>query len=97
MSDIVNFSFLLYSALADACIYSIGENIANYKEEQGLHGKESGVRKMYALLMIVIMWVIGIIGVFVMRKIEPDDKMYPVWVLFVILAFTVFVIFHEWC
>ncbi len=55
------------------------------------------MRKMYALLMIVIMWVIGIIGVFVMRKIEPDDKMYPAWVLFVILAFTVFVIFHEWC
>lgn len=52
---------------------------------------------MYALLMIVIMWVIGIIGVFVMRKIEPDDKMYPAWVLFVILAFTVFAIFHEWC
>lgn len=96
MSDIVNFSFLLYSALVDACIYSIGEKKTDYKGNQGT-GKESGVKKMYALLMIVIMWVIGIIGVFAMRKIEPDDKMYPVWVLFVVLAFTVFVIFHEWC
>lgn len=51
---------------------------------------------MYALLMIVIMWVIGIIGIAIMKKIEPDNKIYPIWVLFIAMAFTVFAIFYAY-
>lgn len=51
---------------------------------------------MYTLLMIVIMWVIGIIEIAVMKKIEPDNKIYPIWVLFIVMAFTVFAIFYAY-
>lgn len=51
---------------------------------------------MYVLIAIIIMWVIGIIGIAVMKKIEPDNKIYPIWVLFIVVAFTVFAIFYAY-
>ena len=47
----------------------------------------------YKLLITVGMWVLGALCVWIMKKIEPDNKIYPVWVLFIALAFTVFALY----
>ena len=54
------------------------------------------VRKMnYKLLITIGMWVLGAVCVWVMKKIEPDNKIYPVWALFIALAFTGFAL-YDW-
>ena len=45
-------------------------------------------------LIIFAVWMIGIICIFIMKKIEPDNKIYPVWVLFIVLLFTGFTIYN---
>ena len=47
---------------------------------------------MYKLIVTVIVWIIGIIGIGIMKKIQPYNKIYPVWVAFVCIVFTCFVI-----
>ena len=49
----------------------------------------------YKIATTIAMWVIGGICVLIMKKIEPDNKIYPVWALFIALAFTTFAI-HDW-
>lgn len=51
---------------------------------------------MYALILIVILWIVGLAGIAVMKKIEPDNRIYCVWVLFVEVVFTLFVVFYEY-
>ncbi len=50
---------------------------------------------MYALIVTIILWMVGLLGIAVMKKIEPDNSIYRVWVLFVEVAFTLFVVFYE--
>lgn len=50
---------------------------------------------MYGLIVTIVMWIVGVIGVLVMKRIEPDNKIYPVWVLFIEIAFMLFVVFYE--
>lgn len=50
---------------------------------------------MYALICMLIMWMVGIVGIWVMRKIQPEDKIYPIWVVFVCVAIICFVIYYE--
>lgn len=45
---------------------------------------------IYKVLITIGMWVLGAICTLIMKKIEPDNKIYPVWALFVASAFTVF-------
>lgn len=49
----------------------------------------------YKPLITLGVWVLGGICVRVMKKIEPDNKIYPVWVLFIASAFTVFAL-YDW-
>lgn len=55
-------------------------------------GGEGGMWKIVVTLGI---WIVGAICVLVMKKIEPDDKIYPVWVLFIAIVFTLFAI-QDW-
>lgn len=58
--------------------------------------KRSEARKMnYKCLITIGMWVLGAVCVWVMKKIEPDNKIYPVWALFIALAFTGFAL-YDW-
>lgn len=50
---------------------------------------------MYALIVTIIVWMVGLLGIAVMKKIEPDNRIYRVWVLFVEVAFTLLVVFYE--
>lgn len=48
---------------------------------------------MWKIILTVGIWNIGIICVLVMRKLEPDNKVYPVWALFIAVVFTLFAIY----
>ena len=51
-------------------------------------GKE-GEGKMYSKILVTVVWTIGIISCFIMKKIQPDNvKLYAVYVGFVCVAFT---------
>ena len=43
---------------------------------------------MVKILVTIGMWVLAIICIFIMRKIEPDNKIYPIWALFIAALFT---------
>lgn len=49
----------------------------------------------YKCLITIGMWVLGAVCVWVMKKIEPDNKIYPVWALLIALAFTGFAL-YDW-
>lgn len=49
----------------------------------------------YKIAITIAIWVIGGICVLIMKKIEPDNKIYPVWALFIALAFTIFAV-YDW-
>lgn len=48
---------------------------------------------MWKLYITIGIWLVGILCVLVMKKIEPDNKIYPVWALFIALAFTLFAVY----
>ena len=52
---------------------------------------------MWKAVITIGIWIIGIICVLIMKKIEPDNKIYPVWVLFIALLFTAFAICEGLC
>ena len=47
------------------------------------------------LAFLISVLIIGAVCVCLMKKIEPNNKSYPVWVLFVALMFTVYS-FYRW-
>lgn len=50
---------------------------------------------MWKLCVTAGIWIIGVICVLIMKKIEPDNKIYPVWALFISLVFTGFAL-YDW-
>lgn len=52
---------------------------------------------MWKLIITLLIWAIGGGCVALMKKIEPDNKIYPVWALFIASAFTVFAIYDWLC
>ena len=47
------------------------------------------------VIMTIGMWILGIIGVWIMRKLEPDNKIYPILALCNVITFTLFA-FSKW-
>lgn len=43
-------------------------------------------------MVILLVWFVGILAVLAMKKIQPNNKIYPLWVAFVCVVFTLFVI-----
>lgn len=46
------------------------------------------------VILIAGMAAVGGIAVALMKKIAPEDKIYPVWVVFVCIVLTCFVVWH---
>lgn len=57
--------------------------------------KKGGSRMCYKVLITIGIWILGALCVRIMKKIEPDNKIYPVWALFIALAFTGFAL-YDW-
>ena len=49
---------------------------------------------MSVLALLIMVYLIGIAGICIMKKIQPEDKIYPIWVVFVCVVLTGFVIWH---
>lgn len=41
------------------------------------------------IIVTIGIWMLGVVAVQVMKKIEPDNKTHPVWVLFIELMYTI--------
>lgn len=39
---------------------------------------------------LAIVWGAGVLGICIMKKIQPENKIYPVWAAVVCVAFTLF-------
>lgn len=63
------------------------------KIQQTERCREEG-RTMGVVILLVIFYGIAIAGIAVMKKIQPEDKIYPIWVAFICVAFTCFVRWH---
>lgn len=48
---------------------------------------------MWKLIVTIAIWIIGVVCVLVMKKIDPNNKIYPVWALFIALMFTAFAVY----
>ena len=48
---------------------------------------------MINVLLIAGMAEVALLAVLLMKKIEPEDKVYPVWALFIVILFALVVIF----
>lgn len=44
-------------------------------------------------VITVLMWLLAVVCILAMKKIEPDNKAYPVWTVFVMALFTLFTIY----
>lgn len=40
--------------------------------------------------ILFIVYIIGLICIFIMKKLQPEDKIYPVWVVVVCVMLTCF-------
>lgn len=50
---------------------------------------------MWKLFVTIEIWLIAFVCVRIMKKIEPDNKIYPIWVLFITSMFTAFAV-YDW-
>ena len=57
--------------------------------------ERKGVREVVEVVLTVGCWVLGAVCVLVMKKIEPNNKIYPVWALFISLVFTLFAFYEK--
>ncbi len=46
-------------------------------------------------MVIAIVWIAAISGIICMKKIQPDDVIYPAWAVFAAMAFMAFVLWYS--
>lgn len=46
---------------------------------------------MTVCMLIAIVYIVAGVGIAIMKKIQPNDRIYPVWVVVVCILFTLFV------
>ena len=49
---------------------------------------------MGVVILLVIFYGIAIAGIAVMKKIQPEDKVYSIWVVFVCIVVTCFLVWY---
>ena len=54
----------------------------------------SEVRKMNICALLVIVYLVGSAGIVIMKKLQPEDKIYPVWVAAICVILTCFVVWY---
>lgn len=42
-------------------------------------------------LLVAIVWIVAAIGICIMKREQPDNKIYPVWAIMVCILLTLFV------
>lgn len=46
---------------------------------------------MYEWILVLIVWIVAVAGICIMKKIQPDDRIYPVWAVMICILLTLFV------
>ena len=49
------------------------------------------------MVLLIGCWLLGALCVLIMKKIEPQNKVYPVWALFISVMFTLFTLYDLLC
>ena len=56
--------------------------------------QKSEVRKMNICALLVLVYLVGSTGIVIMKKLQPEDKIYPVWVAAICVILTCFVVWY---
>lgn len=46
---------------------------------------------MSAWFLVLIVWIVAVVGICIMKKIQPDNRIYPVWAVMICILLTLFV------
>lgn len=49
---------------------------------------------MYIAIGTLIVWILGLICIPVMKKLEPDNKWYPVYTITILVLFTIWTVIY---
>ena len=71
----------------------MSKNIIHEKERNVKREAESD-RMIYLCVILLLVYVIGIIGCLVMKRIQPENTWYAIYVLGVCGMVTVFLMYH---
>ena len=50
---------------------------------------------MSETIAVVIVWIVALVCILIMKRIQPEDKTYPVWAVAICIILTLFVRFHR--
>ena len=50
---------------------------------------------MTEVMVVLAVWAFAVVAIAIMRKIEPGNKVYAIWAIFVCILLTLFVGWHE--
>lgn len=50
---------------------------------------------MFEFFEVILVWIVGIIGIAIMRKIQPEDVLYPFYVLAICILLTLVVDYQK--
>jgi hypothetical protein len=45
-------------------------------------------------ILLALVYIIGGVGILIMKKLQPEDKIYPVWVAAICVILTCFVVWY---
>lgn len=49
---------------------------------------------MSVLILLLAIYIIAAAGIVVMKKIQPEDNVYPIWVVFICIVVTCFLVWY---
>ena len=52
------------------------------------------VRKTSVIFALIIVYAVAGMGIRIMKKLQPDDKIYPVWAVIICILLTLFIGYH---
>lgn len=52
--------------------------------------KQGGHKMKFETIMAIVIWVVAIIGIIVMKKLQSGGKLYPAWAIFVATLYSIY-------
>lgn len=49
---------------------------------------------MLTVFSVVIVWIVAVAGIYIMKRIQPNNRIYPVWAVMVCILLTFFIGWH---
>lgn len=58
-----------------------------------MKNRKRGEMEVTETMAVVLVWIVALAGILIMKKIQPEDKIYPAWAATICIIFTLFVKF----